>query len=353
MNEYSTNIAKLISEHPLGINTSVQVAGHTPAAVSSAFLINKEQGDWAENLVLTAFNKSYADYFAVHYGRDESLSAGDDGFDEYYAEYQKELNTIGKRPDILIFRKEDIPDGMKIDFLDDNFVRKAVAAIEVRSSSFLNLKYTQTMQEKVERTAQDCLAIIQVILSEPYGVLLKQKNETLYRNLASVNESNLHTLSFRCISWSASEDLQKLTDLLKKLKEKLSLLHKRDFLSITPKLEDIALVNRWIQRFGVPHYYLQVFFDSAYIISFEDILRISSDSSLSGMDFSLERDVKNQGKQTIKINVNRGKQVFSEISMPELKSFYKELSKGRLVFYVKFSGGHGVLNLTAFDEILK
>ena len=47
--------------------------------------------------------------------------------------------------------------------------------------------------------------------------------------------------------------------LLKEIKENIAILHKRDYLSITPKMEDIALVNRWIQRYNVKHFYLQVF----------------------------------------------------------------------------------------------
>lgn len=68
--------------------------------------------------------------------------------------------------------------------------------------------------------------------------------------------------------WSSSKELTQLSEHLKQLKEQMKILRKRDYLSITPKLEDIALVNRWIQQFGVKHYYLQVFFDKAYLISF-------------------------------------------------------------------------------------
>ena len=149
-------------------------------------------------------------------------------------------------------------------------------------------------------------------------------------------------------SWSSSEILRQLSDYLKQLKEQIKILHKRDFLSITPKLEDIALVNRWIQYANVPHYYLQVFFDKAYVISFREILEIASESSNEDTIFSVERDVKNQGKTTIKVNVQVGKEIINNIQMPEHKSEIKELERGRLLFYVTFQGDVSCFDLDVF-----
>src|SRR5690606_12182308 len=123
-------------------------------------------------------------------------------------------------------------------------------------------------------------------------------------------------------------------------------------LSITPKVEDIALVNRWIQRFGVKHYYLQVFFDKAYLIPFEQILQIAADSKKEGDVFSVERDVKNQGKTTIKINVQVGREVIGKIDMPEHRSQMKEFERGRLLFYVTFEGGRGYIDGPLLKEVL-
>jgi len=142
--------------------------------------------------------------------------------------------------------------------------------------------------------------------------------------------------------------LRDLTTLLKDIKENIKILHKRDYLSITPKMEDIALVNRWIQQYNVKHFYLQVFFDKAYIISFKDILTLVSNDNNDGNNFSIERDVKNQGKTTIKINVQIGKEVLGKIDMPEHKSAMKELDRGRLLFYVTFEGGKGYLDNEIF-----
>ena len=100
---YKNQIKNLISKMPLDIDLDIQLSGRPPTMASSEFLTNKEQGDWAEKLVLDAINSYSKDYCAVKYGRSDSLSAGDPGFKDFYTSYQRELNTIGKKPDLLIF----------------------------------------------------------------------------------------------------------------------------------------------------------------------------------------------------------------------------------------------------------
>lgn len=99
---------------------------------------------------------------------------------------------------------------------------------------------------------------------------------------------------------------------------------------------------------GFADFYLQVFFDKAYIISFKDILTLVSNDNNDGNNFSIERDVKNQQKTTIKINIQIGKEVLGKIDMPEHKSAMKELDRGRLLFYVTFEGGKGYLDNELF-----
>jgi len=79
----------------------------TPTQASSNFITNKEQGDWAENLVFRAINETSKNFLAVKYGKSDNLVAGEDGFDTFYQAFQDELDSIGKRPDLLIFKKED------------------------------------------------------------------------------------------------------------------------------------------------------------------------------------------------------------------------------------------------------
>ena len=88
--------------------------------------------------------------------------------------------------------------------------------------------------------------------------------------------------------------------------------------------------------------------DKAYIIPFRDILRLSSDPRNEGTIFSVERDVKNQRKTTIKVNVEVGREILDRIDMPEHRSALKELDRGRLLFYVTFHGGQGYLDPEVF-----
>ena len=344
---YKDDILNLIEQSPLEIDTEIQMSGRPPTMANSEFLTNKEQGDWAERIVFKAINEYSKEYFAIEYGRSESIAAGDDGFADFYVEYQNELNAIGKRPDILIFKVSDFP-GRNADMENDEHIRRAVAALEVRSSSFLADKYAAYMRCRQQQAINKCTEIRSAILGTALGNLLRRKNETIYNLISNATDDTFRELDFRCPSWSLTKELRDLTTSLKNLKENIKILHKRDYLSITPKMEDIALVNRWIQQYNVKHFYLQVFFDKAYIISFKDILSLVSNDNDDGNNFSIERDVKNQGKTTIKINVQIGKEVLGKIDMPEHKSLMKELDRGRLLFYVTFEGGKGYLDNEIF-----
>lgn len=252
-----------------------------PTQAFSEFLTNREQGDWAERLVFTAINKVNKHFVAVQYGRSDRLVAGEAGFKEFYESYQDELDRIGKRPDILIFRTQDykLEWNFNISNLSEDeqmvIVPKAIAGLEIRSSSFLVEKYELHLQQKTtsaKRTAQ------------------------------------------------------------------------RDFLSFTPKVEDMMIVYKWVQTFNVPHFYFQVFFDKVYGISFENILELISDPANRNTKYFIEKDEKNQQKTTIKINVKEGFEIASRVEMPSHQSGYRELDRGRLLFFVKFEGGEAYLN---------
>ena len=279
---YKDEIAELINEFPLHIDTEIKIKGRAPTLASSEFLTNKEQGDWAERMIYEAINHidSKSEYFAVQYGRSDSIAAGDDGFDEFYTDYQNELNRIGKKPDILLFKKSKFPD-KNIDLSDHNIIKKAAAALEVRSSSFITNKYNDFMEKRKEVEISNCINIINELTEENNANILKEKNEKIYEILISSKKNEIQKINFRIPSWSSvddkkNEDLIKIKSLLKKLKESINKLKKRDHLSITPKIEDISLVNRWIKKYNVKHFYLQVFFDKSYLISFKEILKLSS-----------------------------------------------------------------------------
>lgn len=352
--QYASKIRNLIINHPLGINEHIMAQGHRPTLASSEFLTNKEQGDWAENLVCTAINQAMPEFLAVKYGRDDSLSAGDEGFDEFYQDYQNELNTIGKKPDILIFHQKDFGERTitREDLKKTEIIQKALAALEVRSSSFSLVKYEESVRKQKEMTICECIKIRDSIFNiTSLKNSLKEKMGLLYDEL-KVENPDFNNLYFRTPRFSQTENLIKLKGYLKILNCNIRKLHKRDFLSFTPKLEDFPFVNRWIQNFQVPHFYLQVFFDRAYIISFQDILEISSNPKLRKKEYFIEKDSRNQKKTTVKIDIAKGKKII-DAEIPKHKSIMKELERGRLLFYIKFEDGVGKLDVEKFkSEVL-
>ncbi len=142
--DYRERITGLIEQiNPEIVDLSIErKRGTPPSQVSSEFLTNKEQGDWAEKTLMECINQNSRNCIAVKYGRDDDIIAGEPGFREFYERYQDELDSIGKRPDLLIFDRRDFPYGQTdISHWDNDILDKTVplakCGIEVRSSAFL------------------------------------------------------------------------------------------------------------------------------------------------------------------------------------------------------------------------
>ncbi len=331
----------------------------TPTQASSNFITNKEQGDWAENLIARAINETSKNFVAVKYGKSDNLVAGEEGFDAFYQEFQNELDTIGKRPDLLIFKKSDFKANLGFDISQiphnqiTEYVKKAIAGIEVRSSAFLIDRYEQAMQIRTEKFVEIALQTKEKILSDFLDLLQHTSRQGYIDVLKGITEKTLTVANFRVPSWSSSERLIQLKELFCQLKVAIKEIQKRDYLSITPKVEDIKVVYKWIETFNVPHFYFQVFFDKVYGISFEQILQIISNPDNEGVIFSVESDTKNQNKTTIKINSKSGIQVASKVDEPLHESVRKEMDRGRLLFYVTFKGGVAYLDIENLRTILE
>jgi type II restriction enzyme len=324
--------------------------GRPPSQVSSEFLTNKEQGDWAEKTLLDAINSNSSEYIAIQYGKSDDIIAGDEHFKEFYDAYQNELDSIGKRPDILIFDKKDLV-GIDISSLTDEVVSKAKCGIEVRSSSFISQKYETVMEERYAHLVATVFENICLIKNE-YADILNRKDSDLYKTVTSITEKNLHCASFTCRSWKSSKELVEVSNILKKIKQALKEIQtKRFHLSITPKVEDLKVVYNWVKKYNVPHYYVQVFFDRAYGISFERILELISNPENEDKKFFVEADVKNQNKTVIKIQSTLEKQLLDEVSIPHHFSAMRELSRGNLLFYVKFDRSEAVLKKDSFNSL--
>ncbi|MGB1205091.1 MAG: AccI family restriction endonuclease [Chitinophagales bacterium] len=329
-----------------------------PTQASSNFITNKEQGDWAELLIFRAINETFDGYVAVRYGKSDDLIAGDAGFDVFYNEFQDELDTIGKRPDLLIFKEDDFNQALGYDISKlahssiDNYVKKAVAGLEIRSSAFLIDKYEALMQHRTQSSLEKAFQIKAKIIDEYSDILLQPKKRKYLDILNNINKETIFAISFRRPSWNATERLSELTLLFKELKEAIKIAQKRDYLSITPKVEDLKVVYKWIESFHVPHFYLQVFFDKAYGISFEEILSMITNSDKEGVFYEIGKDIKNQNKTTIKINTRKTHQVAYKIDEPEHKSVRREMNRGRLLFYVTFDKGTAYLDIDNLKELL-
>ncbi len=232
----------------------------TPTQASSNFITNKEQGDWAENLVARAINETAKNLVAVKYGKSDDLVAGEYGFDSFYQDFQTELDTIGKRPDLLIFNKVDFDSSLGFDISQIphhqimEYVKKAVAGIEVRSSAFLIDRYEEAMQTKTEKFTQIALQTKDKILAEFSDVLQHPSRFNYIELLNGITKETLSITDFRTPSWSSSERLIQVKQLFRQLKTAIREIQKRDYLSITPKVEDIKVVYKWIETFNVPHF---------------------------------------------------------------------------------------------------
>ena len=292
--EYQDLIKKLSQEIPKNI-VDLGIArrrGTAPTQAFSDFLTHSEQGDWAEVLFFNALKDAKLSYIPVKYGKAGKIIAGDPKFKAFYGEYQDELDVIGKRPDILLFKPEDYQERWNYDISNfsqaelQNIVPKAIAGFEVRSSAYLTKKFI------------------------------------------------------------AKKD--------------------RPFLSFTPKVEDLLVVLKWINTFGVPHFYVQVFFDTIYIISFEEILLLLKNGkitekgiknkkitgSIGTSAFVIEKNPKNQFKETIHIYLDRGHILSNEIELPKLIGSRKELAGGRLLHYVTFEGGKAQINKSELVKLI-
>ena len=116
----------------------------------------------------------------------------------------------------------------------------------------------------------------------------------------------------------------------------------------------VMYVYNWIKRYGVPHYYVQVFFDSAYGISFLNILKYLGNGEKGKEFYSIESgDAKNQNKTTVKINTRHCSRVLSDVTMPITQSEFKELGQnGRLLFYVDFEPSNASIDTEGFNELI-
>lgn len=318
-----------------------------PTQASSEFITNKQQGYWAEDVLFRAINDNSENIVAVRYGKSDDLVAGDAGFEKFFNEYQAELDTIGKRPDILLFKKVDFDASLGFDISSKpsneigDYVAKAIAGIEVRSSAFLINKYTEEANRVVRENTERAIEIKNIVLAQ-YIDLLDQKRPELIAILQQLDEVSVRTLDFRAATWRSSQRLQELSALLSEIKKSLKAIQKRNSLSITPKVEDLKVVHKWIMTYNVPHFYVQVFFDKVYGVSFQHILELVSNPDLEGVAYSVITHDKDNNKSEIEIKLN---QCWSIGDVKELPTMFTKETSNKKASYTCFEGGKIAVNI--------
>jgi hypothetical protein len=291
--DYINSVSQKIPHNIIDLSV-LRKRGTPPTQAFSDFLTHSEQGDWAEVLFFESLKNSDIPYVSVRYGKSDKIIAGDPLFKTFYKEYQDELDSIGKRPDILMFNEKDF----KNDLSDDisklpteslaQIVPLAKAGFEVRSSAYLTKKF------------------------------IDKKD--------------------------------------------------RPFLSFTPKVEDLLVVLKWINSFNVPHFYVQVFFDAIYVISFAEILNLLQSAEIKErgiknkklfgfkdgkLSFVIEKNPKNQYKETIHLFLSNGHLLTEEMKEPKLIAKRKELAGGRLLHYISFDGGETKLDTKILKQLIE
>ena len=328
-----------------------------PTQATSNFITNKEQGDWAENIFKDAVNNTSKNYVAVKYGKSDDIIAGDPGFTEFFHEFQHELDAIGKRPEILIFKKADFDKNLGYDISHiphaqiDEYVKKAIAGVEVRSSAYLADVNERIVIAKISESTSEALRIKQAILEEYADLRTNKKCQDAYAKIGELTEESILTWKLKKPSFRTEERLKAFSDEVGRLNEAVKGVQDTNHLSITPKEEDLKVVYKWIETFNVPHYYVQVFFDKMYGISFEDILSTVTKPENEGVLYRVGKDVKNQNKKTIKITSIYTTLLADKIDEPNYEGTRKEMEKGSLLFYIKFRGGTAYLNVDNFKQL--
>jgi hypothetical protein len=122
-----------------------------PTDARSEFLANRAMGDWAECALGEAIRLACSEWNIVQYGSTERMAAGHPDFRQRYLRGVEETRLYGKRPDLLLLPSGDAsPD----DISDweheraDAVAKRAIGAIEVRSSKFEALTYMRVRQEQ-------------------------------------------------------------------------------------------------------------------------------------------------------------------------------------------------------------
>lgn len=153
-------VSKGISEHHLRFGGQGEAPARRPTVPTDArseFLANRAMGDWAEKVLSSALGRALPELKVVQYGRTDRIAAGHPDFKVRYLAGLEETRLFGKRPDLLLFRATepvtgDLSGHSHVD--TEALARRAVAAVEVRSSKFEALTYMSVRRRQQEGRQQ-------------------------------------------------------------------------------------------------------------------------------------------------------------------------------------------------------
>jgi len=227
------------------------------------FLARWSQGAWAESKVIETINAS--EFLAVHYGPSRGDPVGYREFaawKKFFEEYQLKLETRGKRPDLLLFRK-------------DSFEREPDRSLAQRLSDLDD---------------EQCAKLVR---------LSKAGLEV---------ETSL---------WKARKALAQGTPL-----------------SFTVKDEDMERLTQWQGAYNKPLLIVQVFYDGAYIISYDVVKELIAQRRVK----RAKKDRKT-GKLTYKIPLSFGSEFATLVEAPLIEPMLLENEKGLVMAYAVFKNG--------------
>jgi len=272
------------------------------------FLMRFQQGRWSEDRIIDGINNT-SDYRAVPYGISRVyVESGQETKEQYWKKYSS-IESYGKRPDIVVFRR-DVYDLIKSKLSEDPTL----------------------------------------MTEDEWAPILKQ-------SLCAIEAENS--------LWRASKMPDK--DL------KLPLPRKSNIIApnIWVKEEDVDRLLSWQQVYNKPIYVVQVFYDLAYAAKLETILqkvrKIKEQKSEVLRDIEMKRlglIIDTQKYVDSRTGVSQAKEVyrlhpaaailFGYISgEPSLEAKVLESKSGKIIPYVHFSGGTLILTKDILSEWAK
>lgn len=267
----------------------------------SDFLMRWEQGRWAEDIVIRSLNNTQ-EYGVIQYGPSTVAPTDPKELESFFEKIEKIL-VEGKRPDLLLFNKDDY-----------NYVLKEI-------------------NERIGSIEK----IVEIPSAEIGDIISKAKVAIEVENSLWVTEK---------MPGFGKPPLR-----YTKGKRKGQLKFQGPIPTIIVKEEDIQPLKNWQNEFKVPIYVVHVFFDRAYFIKFDKIFDYLKRGDIG---FEIQKYTNPDGtpstpKKIIKVPYVLCKE-FGKVKNPKLvpKSFIDK--NGKVMTYVTFEGGEIELSEEVFKE---